>query len=465
MPQQEPLTPCPTCQQLQRDNAQLRAAVQQLQAQITALQQQLEQQRREGKRQAAPFRRRQHAERPKKPGRPPGHPLAARPLPKKVDRVIDVPIDACPDCHVPLRDKTVYVQYQTDLPPVVPIVTQFNIEAGFCPCCGQRRQGRHPEQTSDAVGAANNQLGPVVLTMAAEMKHRLGIPYRKIRDFFVTFLNVQICAAAFCRADQRLSKLAAPTYALLLDALRRCGVVHADETGWRIGRVNAWLWVFSSPTVTIYAIRTSRGHEVPEEILGPDFDGFLVVDGLAVYDVLEVAKGRCLAHLLRRCRELAEDLEKRREVAYVERLRSLLREALALAQRREELTDRGYRRRVQEINNRLDDWLDDFDWQFSPAVDRLHTHVCKHRGEWLVFLDYPEVPPTNNHAERMLRPAVIVRKIGGCNKTLLGALVHGILSSLIVSCHQQGKRFLDLVRRLFCESGPRAIPLETLPDG
>ena len=242
-------------------------------------------------------------------------------------------------------------------------------------------------------------------------------------------------------------------------------MVHADETGWRIGRVNAWLWVFSSPTVTIYAIRTSRGHEVPEEILGPDFDGFLVVDGLAVYDVLEVAKGRCLAHLLRRCRELAEALEKRREVAYVERLRTLLREALALAQRREELTDRGYRRRVQEINNRLDDWLDDFDWQFSPAVDRLHTHVCKHRGEWLVFLDYPEVPPTNNHAERMLRPAVIVRKIGGCNKTLLGALVHGILSSLIVSCHQQGKRFLDLVRRLFCETGPRAIPLEALPDG
>jgi len=301
--------------------------------------------------------------------------------------------------------------------------------------------------------------------MAAEMKHRLGIPYRKIRDFFVTFLNVQICAAAFCRADQRLTKLAAPTYALLLDALRRCGVVHADETGWRIGRVNAWLWVFSSPTVTIYAVRTRRGHEVPEEILGPEFDGFLVVDGLAVYDVLEVAKGRCLAHLLRRCREMVGDLEKRREVAYVERLGALLRAALELARRREELPEREYGRQVQEVNDRLDDWLDDFERKFSADVDRLHTHGCKHRGEWLVFLDYPEVPPTNNHAERMLRPAVITRKVGGCNKTLVGALVHGVLSSLLVSCIQQGKRFRDLARRLFCAGRPQALPLEALPDG
>jgi hypothetical protein len=69
-------------------------------------------------------------------------------------------------------------------------------------------------------------------------------------------------------------------------------VVHADETGWRIGRLNAWLWVFSSQEVTIYAIRPSRGHDVPEDILGPDFDGYLVVDGLKSYDVLEVAKGR-----------------------------------------------------------------------------------------------------------------------------------------------------------------------------
>ena len=89
---------------------------------------------------------------------------------------------------------------------------------------------------------------------------------------------------------------------------------------------------------------------------------------------------------------------------------------------------------------------------------------ARHRDEWLVFLNDPEVPATNNHAERMLRPAVITRKIGGCNKTLLGALVHSILASIMVTCHRRGKRFLDLARQLWQSSQPQAIPVDTLPQ-
>ena len=63
----------------------------------------------------------------------------------------------------------------------------------------------------------------------------------------------------------------------------------------------------------------------------------------------------------------------------------------------------------------------------------------------------------------MLRPAVITRKIGGCNKTLLGALVHSILASIMVTCHQQGRKFLDLARQLWSTSEPQAIPLYEPP--
>ncbi len=93
----------------------------------------------------------------------------------------------------------------------------------------------------------------------------------------------------------------------------------------------------------------------------------------------------------------------------------------------------------------------------------LDNHIRAHRGEWLVFLHDPEVPPTNNHAEQMLRPAVITPKVGGCNKSLWGALVHSVLASLMVSCKRQGKRFLDLARRLWQSSDPQAVPLEALP--
>ena len=120
---------------------------------------------------------------------------------------------------------------------------------------------------------------------------------------------------------------------------------------------------------------------------------------------------------------------------------------------------------MQAIEQRLDDWLDGLPRSISPELDRLDNHLRAHRGEWLVFLHDPEVPPTNNHAEQMLRPAVITRKVGGCNKTLWGALVHGILASIMVSCKRQGKRFLDLARRLWQSSDPHAIDLEALPDG
>jgi transposase len=471
---------CLGCQRLARVNAELVEENQRLRERLTAAEQ-------AGHRQAHPFRREEttaaaaapvaadepRADRtpqPKRPGRRQGHKADLRPIPspEHIDRVIEVALDECPECHAPLYDEGTVVQYQTDLPPIVPIITQFNIQTGRCSCCRQHWQGRHPEQTSDAIGVAGNTLGPVVLTMAAEMKHRLGVSYRKICDFLHTYCHLKVCSGAFIRAEQRLAALAQPTYELLLESLRQSHVVHADETGWRVGRANAWLWVFSSTEATIYAIRSgpgARGHEVPQEILGPDFDGYLIVDGLKTYDVLDVAKGRCNGHLLRRCKTLKETVSNR-EREHIDKLSSLLKEAIDLAQRRDELTADGYNRRVQEIENRLDDWLEANNRKHNPSDDllRLDKHIRQHRGEWLIFLHDPEVPPTNNHAEQMLRPAVITRKVGGCNKTLLGALVHSILSSLMVTCHRQGRRFLDMARQLWHNSQAQAIPVSGLDE-
>jgi transposase len=441
-----------------------------LQAEIESLRKQLQESQRTQHRQAHPFRREQTTDHPKKPGRRKGHKADLRPVPTpdQIDRILDVPLDECPMCQAPLFDQGQVIQYQTDLPPIVPIVTQFNIVTGYCSCCRQYWQGRHPEQTSDAIGATGNTLGPVVLTMAAEMKHRLGVSYRKICDFLQTYGQLKVCPAAFIRAEKRLADLARPTYELILEALRQSHVVHADETGWRVGRLNAWLWVFSSKVATVYVIRTgkgARGHQVPHDILGPDFDGYLVVDGLKTYDVLEVAKGRCNGHLLRRCHKLRGTVPTK-EQEHIEVLSNLLKEAIALAKRRDEVKAEDFAQSVQDIENRLDAWLEanlrrD---QCSADLDRLDTHVRAHRGEWLAFLHDPEVPPTNNHAEQMLRPAVITRKVGGCNKNLLGALVHSILSSVMVTCHRQGKRFLDLARKLWQSNQPQAIPVATLPD-
>jgi len=135
-----------------------------------------------------------------------------------------------------------------------------------------------------------------------------------------------------------------------------------------------------------------------------------------------------------------------------------------LARRRDEYNVADYRSKTQAMEERLDDWLEaNLQRRTRSAdLDRLDAHIRAHRGEWLVFLHDSDVPPTNNHAEQMLRPAVITRKVGGCNKTLLGALVHGILASLMVTCKRRGQSFLEFAKGLWQAGQPQILPLATV---
>jgi len=414
-----------------------------LQRELQQLRQQLDEVQRSQHRQAAPFRRRHRSPRPKKPGRSEGHAPAHRPPPDHVDAVQYVPLPACPQCQGPIQDKTVHVQYQTDLPPVRPVVTQFHLEAGYCPRCRRRVQARHPEQISDATGAAAHVFGPRVLALAVEMKHRLGVPYRKITDVLASYFHFEASHGAFVRACNRIARRGLPTFYALVETLRHSAVVHSDSTGWRIGGMGAWLWVFSAARATVYWVSPGHGQDVPRQVLGPDFDGLLVCDGAKEFDALEeYAKARCLGHVLRRCHEL-RSVVSAAEAADVAALQGLLQKAIDLGQRRETLTAVGYARRVQEVENRLDAWLHARRRCEGPELRRLIDHLCGHRGEWLVFLHEAGVPPTNNHAEQMLRPAVVSRKIGGCNQTDQGAATHSVLSSILVTVKRVGQTFVD----------------------
>jgi transposase/regulator of replication initiation timing len=449
---------------LTRENAALKRENAKLQAEIDRLKKEKEDSERNAKRQTSRFPRRERKTNPKKPGRKKGTKATHRDRPAKVDRELDVPAGNCPDCCCAVENIEVHPQFQTDLPPVTPVTTQFNVEVGSCPKCGKRVQGRHPEQISDALGAAGHVIGPNAQTMAAQLKHHAGLSYTKIANFLWDYFNLKTVASTFVRAGQRLAKRAEPSFELLKSELRLEHVVHADETGWRIGLNSDWLWVFSSQRITIYQVGGGRGHDVPLAILGEDFPGILVSDGLATYDPLPYLKGRCLGHILARISKL-ETAVPSWHLIHLLTLKHLLQEAISLWERREFLTVKGYQRRVQELENRLDDWIGWNEHSRQAELARLAGHLQKHRAEWLMCLYDPSVPPTNNHAERMIRPAVIIRKVGGCNKSPVGAKVHSVLASLMVSCRQQGKRFLDFAHRLFHAADPTPIPLSSLTDG
>ena len=315
---------CPRCAVLERRIAELEARIRQLE-------QMLLEATRASKRQAAPFSRNRPKDKPKKPGRPEGHAAALRPPPtaEQITQTIDIPLQRCPCCGGPLEDLQTHEQVVSDLPLVEPITTQYVTHSGYCRRCGKRVRSRHEEQTSKAGGAAAQQIGPNALALAADLKHRLGLSYRKITDLFGSHFGLTVCPGALARAGQRLARFSAGTYQALTTILQASRVVCADETGWRINARSAWLWVFTNEFVTVYVIREDRSQTVIREVLGPYFRGVLSSDCCASYDPIEADKQKCNGHLLKDLSAI-EAIKSRSAARFSKQAEDVLRDALAL---------------------------------------------------------------------------------------------------------------------------------------
>jgi transposase len=454
-------TSCSRCLELEARIAALQERIAQLEAEARELAKKAEAKARARKRQAAPFRTDGKNETDKKkPGRKPGHAAESRPdpTPDQIDRTLEAPVDVCPTCQTNLDDVVTHVQYQTDIPPVQPTITQFNVQVGFCPCCQERVQGTHPEQTSQALGAANHSFGPRLIGAAADMKYRLGIPFRKIADFFQIYYGITCSSATLCRVAQRLADRAHGLVDILKFQLAGRKVVHIDETGWWLGGDSKYLHVFGVDDIVIFQVG-GRSNDLALDILGPNFQGFVACDGYVGYDIFSTV--RCNAHPIRRVRDLLELGVS--DSSILTTIQQLLYDGLSLRDRRDELTAIGYKRLVTMHKQKVHDWIEAHRRHEDNAIGRLARHLGKYEEEFLRYLDDPDLPATNNFAEGLLRFAVVLRKIGCCNRTELGARTFETLSSLLATFRRRGMSFIAWVIDFMTGAGPKYVPPGLLP--
>ena len=422
--------------------AKLERRVQDLEKALVAKEKELEIARRAEKRQAAPFSKGPPKANPRRPGRPKGHPPAYRPVPEHVDETVEVPLCSCPDCHEAVSPDRREEQFIEDL-EIRKVVRRLVIESGYCERCQRRVRNTHPAQLSQAGGAAKVQVGEQALALATELKHRLGIPYRKIVELFGQHFGLRLTAGGLVQAGQRLARRLEPTHRSLLEAMRTSSVCHADETGWKIGGHNAWLWVFTNAQHTVYAVSRGRGQEVVRDVLGDNYQGTLVSDCFVAYDSLPWAKAKCLGHIIHELSELLA-VKKGPARAFLRESLELFRRAMHLKTQKSRLKPSAYMAQATLLEKRLNGLL--LRTLTEPDNIRLANRFRKQRPHLLRFLYHDEVEPTNNRAERALRPAVIARKLSGCNRTEAGAQMHEVLASLAVTCRQQGLSFAELVR-------------------
>lgn len=429
---------------------------------IAQLEKLIEELRRCGKRQAAPFSKGDPRADPKTPGRKPGRRYGRqvrRPIPEHIDQTIEVPCPLwCPTCEGAVLLVGKASQYQIDVPPVRAWTTEFVVHYGQCRNCGRRVQGRHAHQISDAVGVGGVQWGPGVVAWAAYLNKVGGLSYGKTAAVLRELIGVQISRSSLCRALRRLAQKAEPTYSGLVQAIRGSPVTYPDETGWRVGGHSAWLWAFTNGRQTVYAIEPGRGYVQAAAVLGEGYSGVIGADGWAPYRQFAQAQVQtCLAHLLRRTREMQETAVGR-AVRFPRQVEQLLKTALKLRDRWREgsISRHGLRVAQGRLEARLDRLLAGS--YTDPANARLAGHLGRSRQELFLFLERDDVEATNWPAEHAIRPAVVNRKSCGGNRSHQGARSQAVLMSVLRTCHQQEINPLTVCRDILRSPAPRMHP-------
>jgi transposase len=395
---------------------------------------------------------------PRRPGRKPGAAYgrrAHRAIPRHVDETYEAPLPAqCPRCQGVVRGVRVATQYQEELPVQRPLIRAFRVAIGHCTRCQRRVQGRHPLQTSEALGAAAVQLGPQTVALAVLLNKRLGLPYGKIVRLLRDRFGLTVTSGGLVQAVHRAARQAQRTYAALSATVRGSPVVTADETSWRVGADLQWLWAFVTPETTVYAIQPGRGLAQAAHVIGVDYAGVLQRDGWQSYrQFTQAAHQTCLAHLLRRCRVLLLDYPAQ---PFVTAVKAVLQAALVTRDRHRvgAVSAHGLAIARGHYLERLGRLL-----ERAPSrrlqVRRFQQHLIVEYDAIFSFLFDPSLDATNWRAEQALRPAVVTRKMcGGGNRTARGAASQQILASVLRTADQRGLDPTDLLVTLLTARTP-----------
>jgi transposase len=428
-------------------------------ARIAELEKLLEESRRSGKRQSAPFSKGRSSEDPAKPGRKSGeehgrHGHRAVPV-APPDRELDAPLrGCCPGCGGDVEFEREDEQWQVDLPPIRPVVTRFRVQVGRCSKCRRRVQGRHREQTSDALGAAGSQVGPAAKAWAAYLHYGLGLSFGKCA-VLLGRLGIGVSAGALSGAAQTTGTALVPVHDEIVRRVNASPVVTADETGWRVGGAGAWLWVVVGERVTAYNVADGRGFDEACEILDAGYDGVLVRDGWAPYRKYEAATHQsCTAHFLRRCNEMIDD-----NPGWARGTPRQVKDMLLDALGARDLPARRRRAVAADLTDRIEILAT----QAHPydANRKLVAHLHNERHALFTFLARPGVPATNWPAEQGVRPAVVNRKVWGGNRTWRGAATQGRMMSVLRTAAQQGIDAIDWLTRYARAPDLALVPLFT----
>lgn len=369
-----------------------------------------------------------------------------KPKNKTVTKEDIAKVERCMNCgqdlsnQSSLRSKNTRVIEDVPCAPIALEITRVTLEKKYCSNC------QHVTTASSKLALPNADLGLNTTVNIVFLWVSMCLPFTRISVLLNKLYGQSVSTSGLCAHVINVGKILKPVYEEILENLKKAKILHADETGWRVNGAKWWLWVIGNQDAAYYTIDKSRGKDVVHRMLGEVFLGLLIVDGWKAYLSLIGEQQSCMAHLLRKIRNMFKAFPKLRSVfSFYIQLRKILRDGQRLQSKREELKDHIFKRRLEKLHKRLDKLLK---WKKPNALLKdIIKKVKNQRSRMLTFVEHPNAPCHNNFGEYLMRIGVLKRKVSFGSKSAKGAQAYAVLLSIYTTCKLRNISFFDFMKQ------------------
>ncbi len=424
----------------------LEARVTALVAMVQALQEQLHQTSRNSSRPPSsdpPLPQRPHRPRgQRRRGGQPGHPGSTRPLipVEEVDEVVVIKPAQCTHCQAPLSgdDPQPWRHQVIELPPIKPVVTEYQWHQLACPACGETTRAPWP------AGVPSRTYGPRVQATVALCTGAYRLSKRTTQQVMNEVFGVPLSVGTISPLEQATTAAVAAPVEEARTYVHEQAVAHLDETSWWQGGKRAWLWVAVTSLVTVFVVRLSRGGQVARELLGETFSGILVTDRSSAYNWYPVRwRQLCWAHLLRDFEAMRGRGGRSEEIG--DALLAQAHQMFAWWHRVREgtLKRSTFRSYMSPLRREVERLLEAGSRCGVPKTAGTCRDILKRREALWTFVQVEGVEPTNNTAERSIRPGVLWRKGSFGTQSEEGSRFVESMMTVVSTLKQQQRNVLE----------------------
>jgi transposase len=449
----------------------LEARVAALEATVQQLREQLEQTSRTSSRppssdppQALPKRPRREPT-GRQPGGQPGHEGHARGLVpiEQVDVVVPVKPERCRRCQHSLQgeDSQPKRQQVTEIPPVTPVVTEYQLHQLLCSACGEVTRAELPP------GVPRGGFGPRVQAITALCTGAYHLSKRTAQAALADLFGISLGLGTIANLEQVTTHAVAEPVAEVRAYVQAQSTAYADETGWREGRHRAWLWTVVTAWVTVFAVRRSRSGQVARELLGGRFWGWLVTDRWSADNWYPSWRRQlCWAHLRRDIEAMIERGGRSAEIG--EALRGQVHRMFHDWHRVRDgtLSHTSFGVYMRPIRHEVERLLEAGQTCGVPKTEGTCRDILKRRQALWTFVRHVGVEPTSNAAERAIRPGVLWRKGSFGTHSPDGSRFVEAMMTVVATLKQQHRHVLAYLTAacaaaLSGEPAPSLLPTPT----